>query len=281
MVCKEPGQPRGRVAGPVVMRLATTLALAALAAGCARPARAPRTPTPGRPHLTVMTYNVNFGIAGDPATLEVIRGAGADVVFLQETTEAWERHLRAELAATYPHMQFRHCCGAGGLAVLSRHPFAERDYWAPPPGGWFPAWRVVVDSPLGPLQVLAVHLRPPLDERGSVVRGYHASRAVRVAEIASYVDGLDGDLPTLIVGDFNEERDGDALAYLRRRGLRSALPEFAPDANTWAWTTSVGPVRQQLDHVVYDPFLEPIDAAVIPGGRSDHRAVVVTLEAAD
>lgn len=256
--------------------------VAVLAAGCARPQRRARPPTPGQPHLSVMTYNVNFGIAGDPETIEVIRGSDADVVFLQETTERWEGSLRRELGAAYPHMQFRHCCGAGGLAVLSRHPFTEHDYWEPPPGGWFPAWRVVVDSPLGPIQVLNVHLRPPLDEDGSAVRGYLTTRSVRVDEISSYLEGLDGELPTLIVGDFNEGRDGGALAYLRRRGLRSALPELHPSADTWRWTTSSGTtISQQLDHVVVDHSLVPIDATVIPGGRSDHLAVLVTVESVE
>ena len=249
-------------------------------AACARPARRARPPTPGEPHLTVMTYNVNFGIAGDPATIAVIRDSGADVVFLQETTARWETALRRELATTYPHMQFRHCCGAGGLAVLSRHPFTEHDYWEPPAGGWFPAWRLVVDSPLGPLQVLNVHLRPPLDERGSLASGYLASRSVRVDEISAYLAGLDGTLPTLIVGDFNEGNGGGALAYLRRHGLESALPAFEPGADTWSWPTSFGRVRQQLDHVVHDAALVPIAATVLDGGRSDHRAVVVTVEAA-
>jgi endonuclease/exonuclease/phosphatase (EEP) superfamily protein YafD len=261
------------------VRIHTLVFALACVAACAGPERRARPPTPGRPHLTVMTYNVNFGIAGDPATIEVIRRGGADVVFLQETTEAWEASLRGELAAAYPHMQFRHCCGAGGLAVLSRHPFTELDYWEPPPGGWFPAWRLEVDSPLGAIEVLNVHLKPPLDERGSVVRGYHASKRIRVDEISSYVEGLGGDLPLLIVGDFNEGRDGDALAYLRRRGLRSALPELQPDADTWRWTTTSGStVHAQLDHVVVDHSLVPIDATVIEGGRSDHLAVLVTVE---
>ncbi len=257
------------------------IALLLVAAACTRPERHARPPTAGQPHLSVLTYNVNYGIAGDPSTIAVIRQAGADVVFLQETTASWEASLRAELTDAYPHMQFRHCCGAGGLAVLSRYPFTEHDYWAPPAGGWFPAWRLVVDSPLGSLQVLSVHLRPPLTEDGSLLGGYLASQPVRVDEIASYLEGLDGTLPTLIVGDFNEDRDGDAIAYLRRRGLRSALPQFHPSADTWRWTTSVGTVHQQLDHVVHDAHLVPIAAAVLPGGRSDHLAVLVTVESVD
>lgn len=76
--------------------------VAILAAGCGGPERRARPPTPGRPHLTVMTYNVNFGIAGDPETIEVIRGGGADVVFLQETTEAWEASLAWRVVVETP-----------------------------------------------------------------------------------------------------------------------------------------------------------------------------------
>jgi len=255
-----------------------TLAIAVLAGSCTRPTRRTRAPTPGHPHVTVMTYNVNYGNVGDADTIDVIRHGGADLVFLQETTKEWAKILRRELGATYPYMEFRHCCGAGGLAVLSRYPFVQGDYWEPPSGGWFPAWRLIVDSPLGPLQVLNVHLHPPVDERGSIVRGYLPSRSVRVDEISAYVEGLDGDLATLIVGDFNEDDEGGALAFLRERGLRSSLPELDPGADTWRWTTSVGTVHHQLDHVVHDPSLVPLTATVIHGGHSDHLAVVVTLE---
>jgi endonuclease/exonuclease/phosphatase (EEP) superfamily protein YafD len=262
------------------MRAAVTLAIVVTAA-CARPERGPRPPTPGRPTVSVMTYNVNFGLAGDPDTIAVIRDAGADVVVLQETTPRWEDHLRRELVGIYPHMEFRHAGGAGGLAVLSRHPVTAGASLPAPAGGWFPAWVVVVDSPLGPLQVLAVHLRPPISDGGSVASGYVTTRSVRVDEIASHLTALDDALPTLIVGDFNEDKDGRALAYLRRRGLRSALPQFHPRADTWRWTTSVGTIHHQLDHVVHDDQLVPIDATVVPGGRSDHLAVLVTLEAVD
>jgi endonuclease/exonuclease/phosphatase (EEP) superfamily protein YafD len=104
---------------------------------------------------------------------------------------------------------------------------------------------------------------------------------VRVDEISAYVEALDGELPTLIVGDFNEDGDGRAIAFLHRRGMRSALPQFHPRANTWRWTTSVGTVHHQLDHVVYDNRLVPVDATVVPGGGSDHLAVLVTLQSVD
>ena len=58
--------------------------------------------------LTVASYNVNFGLTGDEAIIELIRDLEADVVFLQETHRGWERALRAELSSEFPHMAFRH-----------------------------------------------------------------------------------------------------------------------------------------------------------------------------
>lgn len=255
------------------MRAALLLVLA-LGASCGRAARAPRPMPAGAPRLTVMSYNVNFGLAGDAEGAAAIRAGDADVVVLQETTAAWERALRAGLRDRYPHMAFRHCCGAGGLAILSRYPFEEREYLPQVGDGWFPAWRVVVASPLGPIQVLAVHLRPPLSERGSVVSGYFSTPRVRRAEIEAFAAHLDRALPALVVGDFNEPADGSAVRLLAARGLRSALPEFHPDADTWGWRTSLGTVHSQLDHIVYDARLTALDARVIDAGRSDHRPVI-------
>src|SRR6185503_16148858 len=73
--------------------------------------------------LLVMSYNLNFGAAGDAGTVELIRTGDADVVFLQETNDAWERAIRGRLSDVYPHIAFRHASRrAGGLGFLSRYP---------------------------------------------------------------------------------------------------------------------------------------------------------------
>ena len=52
---------------------------------------------PSGPTVTLATYNVNYGVAGDPDTRKTIAELDADVVFLQETNEAWG--ARARLAS--------------------------------------------------------------------------------------------------------------------------------------------------------------------------------------
>ena len=149
----------------------------------------------------------------------------------------------------------------------------------PATAGWFPAMRVVLHTGLGPVQVLQVHLRPPFSDSGSVVSGYFTTPPVREAEIEGFTAALDADLPTLIVGDFNEGPGGSAIAVLRERGMKTALPEFAPGETTWRWRTSLGTLHHTLDHIVYDGRLEPIDTRVLRAGRSDHLPVIAVFVA--
>ena len=255
-------------------------ASAALAPGCAQPPAARRPAAVAGPVVRLLTYNVNYGIAGDPETVAAIRDADADLILLQETNVAWERALRAALAAQLPHMAFRHRGGAGGMAVLTRLPLVETEFIPPSGDGWFPAVRVVIETRLGRLQALSVHLRPPVSDGGSFVSGHFSTPPIRVQEITSYCARLVPDLPTLVAGDFNEEDDGDAVRFLVSRGMSSVLARFAPDQPTWRWPMMVGTLHRQLDHVFTDRRLEAVSAEIREAGRSDHLPVIAVLAAA-
>src|SRR3954470_14387070 len=99
---------------------AALVLLSTASLACAHATRACVDPAPGRPHVRVMTYNVNFALAGDPPGIDAIRAGGADVVFLQETTPQWAAALHQAFDVNYPEMGFAHAPGAGGLGVLSR-----------------------------------------------------------------------------------------------------------------------------------------------------------------
>jgi endonuclease/exonuclease/phosphatase family metal-dependent hydrolase len=250
--------------------------LVAALVGCTHPPVRQVPASDARPSLRVMTYNVNFGIPGDGPTLAAIETGNADVVFLQEINAGWERALRAKFSAAYPHAAFYPRGGGGGIAIMSRLPVSAERLIAPDGDGWFPALRLVLDSPLGPVQALVVHLRPPVSDGGSFVAGHFTAPAIHEREIARFCQTLDRELPTLVVGDFNEEEDGPAVAYLARPEwhMKSALPEFAPDCPTWRWRTGFHTLERRLDHIIYDAHLEPLDVEVIDAGRSDHFPVV-------
>jgi endonuclease/exonuclease/phosphatase (EEP) superfamily protein YafD len=207
-----------------------------------------------------MTYNVNYGLAGDDATLEAMEEGDADVIVLQETNDVWQQAIEARFSDRYPHRLFRHHDLAGGLGIVSRYPIEEKEYLAPVGEGWFPAWRLFVDSPLGTMQLLIVHLRPQLSESGSVVSGYFSTPPVREEEMRAFFAAVDPALPTIVAGDFNENASGRAIGLLADHGYKNALPEYAGSEPTWRWKTSLGNVSSQLDHLVYNAELEPLDS---------------------
>jgi endonuclease/exonuclease/phosphatase (EEP) superfamily protein YafD len=239
---------------------------------CAHATRTARAAPGGTPTLKVVAYNLNYGIAGDEETLAAI-DSGADVVFLEETSPEWEDAIRRAVGRTWPYQAYLHAPAAGGMAVLSKRPLETKEA-LPNPRGWFGALRVVTQTPIGPLQALVVHLHPPVTDDGDWVRGYLSTSPRRRAELETWLPSLDPGIPTLVAGDFNEGTSGEAVRWLEANGLRTALPEFHPSAKTWQWP--VGPLllSAQLDHVAYDSRLEPLDARVIPSGRSDHFPVL-------
>ncbi len=244
-----------------------------LPVGCnAVPSRFAANAPPGVATLSLMTYNVNFGVAGDRVTLDAIEQPGADLILLQEVNAAWERSLRERFGETYPHQGYHGDDGyAGGFAILSKWPIESIEQL--PRVDWFPATRAIVRSPIGRVQVLNVHLRPPRSNSGSVVVGYYSTRGTREREISSYVSYLEPNVPTLIVGDFNESDGGRACGWLFAHGYQNALPQFSPRADTWRWPVGWFTLRARYDHIFYDASLYPLKAQVRNAGESDHLPV--------
>jgi endonuclease/exonuclease/phosphatase (EEP) superfamily protein YafD len=264
--------------------VAPLLALALVAtAGCSRASlaswdagvgtEAAHAPPLARGHLRVLSFNVNYNLADDDEVVAIVRDVDADLVLLQETTVGTERVLAQALGHRYPHRFFEHRDLAAGMGVLSRHPLRERRVIEPAPGGWFPALYVVADTPEGPVEAIDVHLRPQVSDSGSVVSGIFTTSSARGAEARALVPRLSPELPSVVAGDFNESRSGAAITHFRGVGLERA----AIDGPTWRWSTSLGELRAELDHVLVDAGLEVVRAERLERGRSDHLPLVVDL----
>lgn len=264
------------------LAIAIVVALAACSS-CSEhgPVREPGAPASDQ--LRVVSYNVNFGLAGDPLGVRAVGPLLGDIVFLQETNAAWENAFVEALGRRYPHHRFTHPneWPAGGMGVLSRYPI-ESITELPTFGGFFFAWRVVVETNLGRIQVLNVHLRPPMSDGGSWVVGYFSTRENRLEEIEHHLAALDPTLPTLIVGDFNEESDGLALGRLSQLGYGDSTAQFHPKKPTWKWSTSSGvTLRFQLDHILHDMHFVPVASQIVNAGRSDHFPIWTDFERVD
>jgi endonuclease/exonuclease/phosphatase (EEP) superfamily protein YafD len=138
----------------------------------------------------------------------------------------------------------------------------------------------VLETAIGRVQLLNVHLRPAVSDGGSYLSGAYSTPAIRETEIDTFYDRLSPDLPTIIAGDFNEEYDGKAVRFLLGKGMVSALRRYAPGQPTWRWDISVATLHWQLDHVFYDGRLDVLSAEVREAGRSDHLPVVAVITSA-
>lgn len=250
--------------------------LCVLVVGCGSDP-APRAPgqlrgSPSDDALWVATYNVNFERPSD-VTVAAIAAADADVVFLQETHEAWEQAI--DEALDYPHVEFRHDQAEGGMAILSRYPFEIRRHGRAPQSA-FPSTRLVAHTPLGELDVLHVHLHPPLDEDGSLVVGYFTTSTRRYDEL---VHQLGARTPDLVLGDFNEG-EGPAIEHLESLSMAQAQTTLGPPERTWTWDAGATELEGRPDHVFAGRALRVTGVQVLLRGDSDHRPLRVALERA-
>lgn len=221
-----------------------------------------------QPHFRLLSFNVNFGLAGDLETLQAIGTSGADIIFLQETNSDWQVAIEEKYKFRYAVRRFRHCCNAGGLAVLSRFEIIEQEYLKNSVG-WFPAWRVVLRTPLGPVQFLNVHLRPPFSDSGSLLIGYFSTPAIRRKEIQEFYKRLKP-IPTIILGDFNETPGGKVGAFLEKQKFHSALMKLKHADDTWHWTVLGITLEDRIDYIYHSYELNPVIGGVVYEGRSDH-----------
>jgi len=258
-----------------------TLVLCALviacSLGCIPMPLEPREPTPGVPHFTVMTYNVNQVRWNDASTLAAVGASDADIVFLQEVNQAWARVLEERYAVQYPVRRFATTEDHGGLAILSKYPIEDRGvlhYGT----DFHPAWYVVADTPGGLVQVIHVHLRAMFDGDGNALSNFFSTSGDHKAELESFMKETEPGLPTLVVGDFNESPKGDAVRWLESRGFRNALPLYRPGQFTWQGKSLAATLDMTIDHVMFDGAFEPLSSWVERRGGSDHLPVLASIE---
>lgn len=253
---------------------------ALLAVGCGQPPLEPRDPTPGVPHFSVATFNIEKGDHIDEATVSAIGATQADIICLQEVTPEWEEVARARYGEQYPYMLF-YAAGPGGLGVLSKQRLLEQTFYD---GPWHPTWSVLAETPAGWLNLIAVHLRSLYSGSGGVVSDYVNWGSDHLIEIKSALQSnasapTSATLPRMVLGDFNEESNGDAVRHLESLGFTDLLPQFRPGQFTWRHPSLGDQFNEALDHILYDDAVIPLNAYVVNGGNSDHIPVVGHFEA--
>jgi endonuclease/exonuclease/phosphatase family metal-dependent hydrolase len=223
--------------------------------------------------LSVLTYNINYG-AFSSKSVTALRSFDADVVCLQETNEAWEKVLRS-VCKEYPYIVFRNRGAAGGQAILSKYPIADTTFLTTT-HGWFEAGIYTVTTPKGNVQLLNVHLKPPISEKGRIGflgSAFFKSKKIRKREIEQHYKSINSSLPLIVTGDFNENDKGKAIKWLRKQHLTDALPLFDKKSHTWHWKTRFIHLKGRYDKVVFSKHFTCKGAQVKHQGQSDHYPV--------
>lgn len=281
-------------------------------------ARSQETPAPQRERpdsLTVMTYNVLYATP-DTGTVRAIEAVNPDIVALQEISEPRLRHIADELDYYFHHNSEHEANEAQDTGLLSRYPISR-------PTRYGALVYLTVDAPI---RIANVHLSPypyePYalrDEKMTPQEAVAQARETRSPEIQPVLDtlqaSLEEEVPTFLMGDFNEPSHLDwttaaAEAGLHlglevpwptsrtvmQRGFRDAFRAVHPDEVEhpgYTWTTLTGDpdeVHDRIDFIYVAGEAVTVETAytvglretpstdlTVPGYPSDHRSVVTTV----
>jgi endonuclease/exonuclease/phosphatase (EEP) superfamily protein YafD len=205
--------------------------------------------------------------AGRPNAREAL-ASGADVVVLQELTEAHLESIRAEgVLGAYPHTLVDARGGAFGSAILSKLPLvaSRLDDLA-----GLPMTRATLEVDGRTLDLINVHTLSPMSSENF---GQRDRQLDALADLAAGSGGR----PTLMVGDFNANRWHPAFRRLLDTGLHDGHEQVGRGlARTWP-NGSVAPTFALLDHVLLSRSVTAVSVREGTGRGSDHRPVVADL----
>jgi endonuclease/exonuclease/phosphatase (EEP) superfamily protein YafD len=234
---------------------------------------------PGRDgQVRLVTWHVWFG-AGDPESVRAtLASVDPDIVVL----EAADLNMYTVLAAAFPG---RTWVREDQYVVGSRWPAQMVEGGPVAADGWRSWMRFAIDSPIGTLDVLAVHPHSPRTLlRGSIRRGLRSNNHPEMEALEAQLRDVDdasrhGGPLRLVAGDFNSPELSGLLNGLFV-GTRDA---FATAGNGYGYTF---PTHgrwipwMRLDRVLTGPGLHPTRAQVIGRHGSDHAAILVEFDRA-
>ncbi|MFI1967874.1 endonuclease/exonuclease/phosphatase family protein [Streptomyces cinnamoneus] len=212
--------------------------------------------------FTVATHNVNAGNPDPAATAKAVAASGADVVALEELSDA-SRYERA-LAGTYRYHSVQ-----GTVGVWSRYPLSD----ARPVDikmGWTRALRATVHAPKGPVAVYVAHL-PSV--RVKFNAGFTAGQRDNSAEALGQAISHEPVKKVVLLGDLNGTMNDRSLAPVTSQ-LRSAQ---GAAGNGFGFTWPAGFPMARIDQIMVRG-LDPVSAWTLPATDSDHLPVAARVK---
>ena len=225
--------------------------------------RARIAPVGERADLTVMWHNVfKFNALDVPAFADGLRASGADLVILAEAEPAMD--LPPLVADVYPHRLG--CDGVDpedcNLMILSKVPLDNADL-APLSMGPERLARIRVETPEGPIDVIAAHMIKPWIIAMSLRDETSIWRAILRRD----------QVPYILVGDLNA---APWSARLRRMQDRHDLRHWRRPEPTWP--VKLGAAGLPIDHVLASEGVAITDYATWSGYGSNHMGITASVQ---
>jgi endonuclease/exonuclease/phosphatase (EEP) superfamily protein YafD len=218
--------------------------------------------------LRVMTSNLLFSDADATEVVRLVRDNRVDVLAVQEFTANGQAALKAAgLETILPFYQLAPEWGASGSGLYSRYPFAEQA--ARRNDGGFQQAHATIQVP-GAATIYVESVHPLAPAALDMVSGWAADLADQVPAV--------GDVPKILLGDFNATLDHKPLRDLIATGYRDAA-----DATGDGWTGTWGPYDGDpippvtIDHVLVDERIGVQDVQVHTVKETDHRAIIARV----
>jgi endonuclease/exonuclease/phosphatase (EEP) superfamily protein YafD len=228
------------------------------------------------PSLRVMTYNVLGTQTDYQSSIENIRAAHADVVFLQEVNPDFAARIASDLAKDFPFQVLAPRPGVNGMATISKFPLQETGeslglVWVGIPQLMTLDW---IGTQLG---LINFHTLPPRLSWEEYMRENFRIRNEQARVIASYVE-RHADGPMVCAGDLNAVQVSTAYQTLRMQLNDAWLDGAVGFGNTFPNDKMIPPRMFRIDYILPSSRLTTVRAFLAPNaGGSDHRGVVADL----
>ncbi len=222
------------------------------------------TPDPAARTVRLYSANVYYLNNDTDAIRRSIVAADADVVVLIELGREPAERID-EILAGYPNriatLPARHNTGVARTVMASRLPMKQ---WVPGVQG-IHALAGVVETPWGPLNIVATHLTRPWPFQ------FQWGQINQVAALEKIVKGLNG--PVIVAGDFN------AVSSARiGRQIQTDIGLTPAPAWPGTWPTAApSALGVAIDQVWRSPDLAFVSRRLGEPNGSDHRPVVTEI----
>ena len=216
------------------------------------------------PRFTLTFANLLAKNATPEQAAADVAATDADVLVLGEFTPAFATAFEALVGTRYPYRAEHPLPTPAGIAVWSKFPIRT--------GGVIdlegrPTIDLVLDVDGRAARVIGVHPSPPTHDAA-----YWVQQLRDIGDLAA-----DGDVPTIIVGDFNGSRWHPSFRELLDRGWTD-VHEALGEGWSVSWPTDEGvlpPTFVRLDHALFGTGIAPVELRDYAVTGSDHEAFMV------